>query len=193
MIRSLARATVLLAALAVASPALAEEKAASDTKAQVGIGVSIDAFDFAGLAITNRLPTNQIYVPINIGVLRIEPSLGYFSYDEDAGGSGSSLFLGVGGFYVMKPAPAFNYYAGARIGFNFVNLKNTGGATASGTDFRLAAAVGGEWMATPRFSLGAEAQFGRTGYGQLESAGVVIQPAVSSVNTVGLVFVRFYP
>ncbi len=193
MIRSIARATALLAALAAASPALAEEKAPADNKVQVGIGVSVGAFDITSILMANRLPTNQLYVPINIGAIRIEPSIGYFSFDEDAGGSGSAVSLGVGGFYVMKPARDFNYYAGGRLGFNFVNDKNTAGVKGSGTDFKLAVAVGGEWMATPRFSLGAEAQFGRTGYGEITRGGVVDQPSASTFGTAGLFFIRFYP
>jgi hypothetical protein len=193
MVRSIARVTALLAALAVALPALAEEKPATDNKAQVGIGVSVGAFDIVSLELANRIPTTQIYVPINIGVLRIEPSLGFVTYDQDGGGSGSSVAFGVGGFYVMKPARDFNYYAGGRIGLNFVNDKNTAGVKGSGTDFRLAVAVGGEWMASPRFSIGAEAQIGRTGYGEIKRGGVVDQPSVSSFNTAGLLFFRFYP
>jgi hypothetical protein len=193
MVHSLARVTALLAALAVASPALAEERPATDTKAQVGIGVSVGAFDIASLELAGRLPTNQVYVPINIGVLRIEPSIGFVTFDQDGGGSGSTVALGVGGFYVMKPARDFNYYAGARIGLDFVNDKNTAGVKGSGTDFRLAVAVGGEWVASPRFSIGAEAQFGRTGYGEIKRAGVVDRPAVSSFYTAGLLFFRFYP
>ena len=193
MVRSLARVTALLAALAVAFPALAEEKPATDNKAQVGIGVSFGASDNLTIQLFQRVPTSQVYVPINIGVLRIEPSLGFLSYDQDGGGSGSALALGVGGFYVMRPARDFNYYAGGRIGLGFVNDKNTAGVKGSGTDFRLAVAVGGEWMASPRFSIGAEAQFGRTGYGEIKRGGVVDQPAVSSFDTTGLLFLRFYP
>ncbi len=193
MIRSIARATALLAALAVASPSLAEEKASADGKAQVGIGVSVGAFDVTTILMANRVPTNQLYVPVNFGAIRIEPSIGYFSFDEDGGGSGSAVALGVGGFYVMKPARDFNYYAGGRLGFNFVNDKSAAGVKGSGTDFKLAIAVGGEWMATPRFSLGAEAQLGRTGYGEIKRGGVVDQPAASTFGTAGLFFFRFYP
>ncbi len=196
MVRTLARATALLAALAFAAPALAapaapaEEKAAD--KVQVGLGVSVGAFDITSVMMGNRLPTNQIYVPINFGQFRVEPSLGYFSYDQDLGGTGSALFLGVGGFYVTRPAKDINFYGGARLGLNFVSDKNTAGVSASATDFRFALAAGGEWLASPRFSLGAEAQLGRTGFGELKRGGVIDQPSIVSYNTLGLLFFRFY-
>jgi hypothetical protein len=190
MVRSLARVTALLAVLAV-SPALAEEKAAAE-KVQVGLGVSVGAFDITSVMMANRLPTNQVYVPISFGQFRVEPSLGYFSYDQDLGGSGSALFLGVGGFYVTRPAKDINLYGGARLGFNFVSDKSAAGVNGSATDFRFALTAGGEWLASPRFSLGAEAQLGRTGFGELKRGGVVDQPSIVSYNTLGLLFFRFY-
>jgi len=198
MIRTLRRLAAL-AALALAAPALAADKGAppqpQPVQAQIGLGVSLAPFSSADIAAgsAGAIAPMMVYVPINLGVLRIEPSLGVFTFDPDGADSFSVVALGAGVFYVLRPAKDFTTYAGPRLTLGFVSNKDaTSGLKSSGTDVRLDAAVGGEWWASGSFALGAEARLGYVGLGAVKGNGVTVRPGASSFQTAGLLFLRFY-
>jgi hypothetical protein len=167
----MSKLVLAVAALALAAPAAAQERP------QFGIGVSITpeaAFS----------PTVEAYVPITFGQLRIEPSLGIFTADNDDGPDTSDITLGVGAFYLQRMAPAADLYFGGRLKLNFAHQDDFPGDD-SGTDFLIAAAIGGEYYLVSRLSLGAEAQLGF--YSESEVSG-----DDSGVFTTGLGFLRFY-
>ena len=86
MIRSIARVTALLAALAAASPALAEEKAAPAEKGRIGVGISLTAFDFIAAQVTSPAPTSSdVLVDIDLGQFRLEPSIGINRFSIEGG------------------------------------------------------------------------------------------------------------
>jgi len=196
MLRSFARATVLLAALALASPSLAAPAAAAgpaDEKGKLGVGISLTAFDFISAQVTSPVPTSSdIFVDLDLGQFRIEPSLGISSFSIDGGQKGRTLNLGCGLLIPLKAGRSVTVYAGPRLFLGFVSAKNGGGFSDSGVDFTLAGALGAEWYADPRFSIGAEARLGYTALGELSDAGVILRDAASVFATSGHVFFRFY-
>jgi hypothetical protein len=194
MSASLARATALLAALAVAAPALAEERGQAGEKARIGVGVSLTTFDLATPSAGSPVAAPaDVYVSVDVGQLRIEPSLGINSYSIDGGNKARSINLGVGAFIHLRSTRAVAISVGPRLFLDFVNAKNAAGFSDSGTDLTLAAAMGAEWFPDPRFSLGAEARLGFTTAGQLSNGGTILRPASTRYGTSGLFFLRFYP
>jgi hypothetical protein len=172
---------VALAALALASPALAQE-----SRPSFGIGVSVSP-----LGPSTVLPTTEVYLALQLAPqLRIEPSIGILTRDEPAGGNDTSdITVGVGVLFTQRVAPAADVYVGGRLKLNPASLEEdvVGGADDSGTDLVLAAAVGGEYYLAPRFSLGAEGQLGFYDTNDASANG-----DASGVFTNGLAFVRFY-
>jgi hypothetical protein len=193
MVRSLARATALLAAFAFAAPALAAPAAAAEEKGRLGVGISLTAFDFSSAQVTSPVPTTtDILVDFDIGQFRLEPSLGINRFSIDGGTKGSSINLGCGLLIPLRAGRTVSIYAGPRLFLGLVSAKNGGGFSDSGVDFTLAGALGGEWYADPRFSIGAEARLGYTALGELSDAGVILRNATSIFATSGHLFFRFY-
>jgi hypothetical protein len=193
MLRSLAGITALLAALATASPALAEERASAGAAPRIGVGVSLAAFDVASANLAFPVATPaDVYLSIDLGALRLEPSLGINRYSIDGGDKASSFKLGLGAFLQLKQLRAASIYAGGRVFFDVVSVKDAAGFSDSSTDFTLAGVLGAEWFADPRFSIGAEARLGFTVGGQLSDAGNLLRPGFTSFSTSGLLFLRFY-
>lgn len=174
--RNTLRAVVTLCALALAAPAAAQGRPS------FGMGVSIVPLDAAGVL----LPI-EVYVPIRIGPqLRLEPSLGIWTRDEDGIGATdtSDLTLGLGVFFMKQLAPAADMYLGGRVKLNFASV-DTGVVDDSDTDLVLAAAVGGEYYLVPQLSLGAEGQLGFYDRGDVSGND-------SGFFTTGLAFLRVY-
>jgi hypothetical protein len=195
MVRSLAHAMAVLAVLSTATLAGAQEKgrAAASDKARLGVAVSLTPLDSAAAATGGPVATPvDIYLSVDLGQLRIEPSLGINHYAIDGGDKASAVNLGVGALLMIRRGTTSSIYAGPRIFLDFVSVKDNAGLTDSGTDLTLAGALGGEWFADPRFSLGAEARLGFTVAGQLSDAGTILRPGSTRVSTAGLVFLRFY-
>jgi hypothetical protein len=164
-----------LAALTLALPAAAQERR------PVGLGVSIAPFAQA----VQLSPAVEVYVPIAIAPqFRLEPSLGIWTNDEDAGLESKDVTLGLGAFFVKQVAPPADMYAGARLKLNFASVDN-GVVSDSDTDFVLAAALGGEYYFVPQLSLGLEAQLGLYQRGDVSGND-------SGFFTNGLAFLRFY-
>jgi hypothetical protein len=197
MVRSLARLAALLAALALATPALAEEKGASSGASRVGVGIGLNTFNSQTLtAPGNAQPGADIYVPLDLGALRIEPSLGLSRWSADNnGGKGTSFNLGCGGLFLLRPGKTTSVYVGPRLFLDFVSVTEfAAGSTYSdsGVDFVLAGVIGAEWFADPRFSIGAEARLSLTVASNLSDAGQSLRNGYTSFATSGVVFFRFY-
>jgi hypothetical protein len=194
MIRTFTRASVLLGILVTASPALAQEKGhPAGERPRLGVGVSLTTFDFAAASAASPVATAaDVYVMVDLGQLRVEPSLGISSYSIEGGDKARSLNLGVGALFQVKPSRTVAVYVGPRLFLDFVAVKDNAGFSDSGTDFTLAGVLGAEWFADPRFSIGAEARLGFTIGGQLSDAGNLLRPAFSRFGTSGLLFFRFY-
>ena len=165
------RLAAALASLALVLPAAAQERRT------LGIGASINPE--AALS-----PTIEIYVPINLGKLRLEPSIGIFTTDAESRNAISDVTLGIGGFYVMPLAASADMYAGGRLKLNFASWDD-GVNDDSDTDFLLAGALGGEYYLVPQLSLGVEAQLGFYQRGDVSGDD-------SGLFTTGLGFLRFY-
>jgi hypothetical protein len=124
------RLAAVAAALAVASPAVAQQRQGP----RVGLGISVVPIQ-AGLDI---LPPVEIYVPIAVTPnFRIEPSLGIFTFDGDVQEQ-SNVTLGIGAFLVNGLASNVDMYAGGRLKLNFASEDD-------GVDDD-----GGRWRVLPR-------------------------------------------
>jgi hypothetical protein len=162
-----------LAALALATPALAQDAA----RPQFGIGIAIVPLDSPGQTI-------EVYAPINVAPqLRLEPSLG-ISTSDGPGNDTSNFTLGLGAFYVSRLAAQLDMYAGGRLKLNFASV-DAGTTDDSGTDISLAGALGGEYYLVPRFSLGLEGQLGFFSNSDVSGDD-------SGLFTTGLAFLRLY-
>jgi hypothetical protein len=196
MLRSLARVTAMLAALAVAGTAHAAEEKAAAPASRVSVGVSLSALDFGG--VTADAPVSapaDVYVGFDLGQFRLEPSLGINYYTLDAGPKARSFNLGLGALFPLKSSKTVSVYVGPRLFLNFVSAKDQLGNawySDSGVDFTLAGVLGAEWFADPRFSIGAEARLGLALGSELSNGGAVLRPASTRFYTSGLLFLRFY-
>jgi Outer membrane protein beta-barrel domain len=177
------KVVVALAALALAAPAFAQQQPpqASEHRSVLGVGVSITELSAAIVS-----PTIEVYLPIQVGPnLRIEPSLGIFTNDRPTGQTDTSnITLGVGVFVQQKVAQPVDLYVGGRLKLNFASTDD-GTTSNSGTDFTIAAAIGGEYYFVPKFSIGLEGQLGF--YSNSEVSG-----DNSGFYTTGLGFLRVY-
>ena len=201
MIRRVMMLAAAAAALAFAPAARAAEAAKGP---QIGIGVSIDP-----TRINN--PPISLYVPIDIGRLRIEPYLGFSTFSQNAtyadfAGDISSQYwweVGAGVVYFLTPAQPFGFYAGGRLALQFsgyeypITNPGPGGLLKSSeTDVALMGVLGGEYFVAPRFSVGAEARLGVTFLGDpnLTFAAPVLVPSRGAVawHTNGVVFLRYF-
>ncbi len=192
MIRSIARLTALLAALAAASPVLAQEKGAQE-RGRLGLGISLTPFNLVGTDLAMPVPaTADVSLNFDLGAFRLEPSLGIATYSVDAGPKASSFNLGCGLLIPVRPSRTVSVYVGPRLFLGFVSAKNGGGFSSSGLDLTLAGVLGAEWFADPRFSIGAEARLSYLNLPELSDAGVVLRPAASTFGTSGHVYFRFY-
>jgi hypothetical protein len=171
--KSIVRLAAIAAALAVAAPAFAQQRAAAP---KFGLGVAVTPVD--GVPSLVGFPI-EIYVPITLAPqFRIEPSIGFVTQDD----VGSAFTLGIGGFFVNNVAPQVDIYAGGRLKLNRVSSEV---ADDSDTDLILAAAAGGEYFFVPKFSLGLEAQVGLYQLGDFNGD-------TDGFFTNGLAFLRVY-
>lgn len=172
---------VALAALGLAHPALAQ-----DARRTVGVGIAVVPLESAGDA-----PTVEVYLPLRIAPnVRIEPSLGIRTVDRpsDPGNLDErDVTLGVGVFALQRAAPQLDVYFGGRLKLNLARIEAPTGASDSGTDVIVAAAVGGEHYLLSRFSLGLEAQLGLYSRSSASQGG-----EASGLFTTGLAFLRVY-
>lgn len=206
-----------IAILAAASAALAVAPAASaaDRDSRIGVGVSLETFNFArfGAAVTGAVPPNapvSLYVPIQIAPhLRIEPSIGFATFSQninyaDQNGLDSSGYtwnIGAGIlYYPVVPQPA-GFYLGGRLGLVFSGFSIPNPPAPSNdvteTDFYLTGVLGGEYFIAPKLSVGLEAQIGVTFFGDPDFSiapppGTVLNRDLVSFSTAGLIFLRYF-
>lgn len=179
MFRKITLAFTAVAALAAAAPAAAQGRIG------LGVAANFDSID-SGVGI---LGGSRVYVlvPIQLaGSLRVEPMVGINTVDT-GGLDASDITLGAGVLFALTASPQAAVYAGGRLALDFVSW-DTGVADASGIDFRIAGAVGGEYYLAPRFSMGVEANLG---YYSTSDGNVAI-PDTSGFYTAGNLIGRFY-
>lgn len=176
------RFAVALAALALATPALAQDSSGRGT---VGIGISIVPLESG----SSPTPTVEVYVPIRlVPQLRLEPSFGIQTADRPFGNGRvdtRDVTVGLGLFFVQRVAAPVDFYAGGRVKLNFAKVDD-GVNENTGTDVIVAGALGGEYYLVPKFSVGLEAELG---YYSRSSASI---DEADGFFTTGLGFLRLY-
>ncbi len=196
------RIVALASALAAAAPAIAQQQG---SQARIGLGIGLPTSELAPLILLDfgggAGITPQLYVPINLTPnIRIEPQIGILTLNDDATDSSASYWsIGTGAFWVMPLGGNVGMYVGPRLVLSFLNVEDVGGTgvvtKTEGTDVFVAAALGGEYSVTPRFSVGAEGQLGYTSIGDRDTTvgGVTVTTqGGSSWATQGVLFVRVY-
>jgi hypothetical protein len=199
---TLLRAAAAFAAIALATPAFAQQTARTDPK--VGLGVGLTA------STTSPDIGTLLFVPLNVAPnIRIEPFIGWARSDLDptppGGGSfgsppegakTSDFTLGIGAFLVQPIASQVQVYAGGRLGSQWQSFSVTGGGKIERRNTLLAVAAGGEYMPVPRVAFGAELQLSYLAIGDTKSTaanGATVEGGGGSANgTQATVFARFY-
>lgn len=203
--KNLFRAATVIAALALSTSAHAQQRATTTSTTttttthanapQIGLG--------AGLTAGTSTPNQGylLYVPIQLGQIRVEPFLGWTRSDTDAAGKDSDVTLGIGAFFVQPVASQIQLYAGARLGSQWLSHKDAnyglaGTVKTSSRNTLLAAAAGGEYLPIPRVAVGAELQVGYLSIGDTKRT-VAGNPTVeggggSGTGTQATVFVRVF-
>lgn len=140
-----------------------------------------------------------LLVPINVGAsFRIEPEVGFGRVSSGAGdgefSQTSTQFRTGVGLMKLLPDGSFVFYVGGRLQYTRSTEKEevpSNDEESSRSVLGVGPVVGGEHYFSSRFSLGGEAGFLYQSYG-FESDGEEIDLDLSSINTIGSVFVRFY-
>lgn len=201
---------------------LSQAAQAQEKRPQVGVGVSLDVTPtgdfslFDELHLTGR--TGNIHVPIQVAPrVRLEPMIGY-AHESQETTNGSATFkasgtlwrVGVGLLFQLSSHEDFQAYAGGRVGLARRSAKFTDSdpnfpppttTKASQKNTFLAAALGGEFYFSPRFSLGGEAQLVYTDLGDVKASANPAPPfptpgvgeSGNELTTAGLIVVRWYP
>ena len=178
MLRRLALAA--LAAVALTSATAARAAPAAGPTPTVGVGISIVP------DVLFAMKTVEIFVPITLQQLRIEPSIGIFTDNGGPVEDRSDVTLGVGVFYMIPLAAQADLYAGGRLKLNFASVTPVGAGSTSGTDVYILAALGGEYFLAPqRFSIGLEGQLGFRSLSRASGDS-------NGIYTNGLGFLRLY-
>ena len=197
--KNLFRAATVIAALALSTSAHAQQRATTTTTnanaPQIGLGV--------GLTAGPSTPDQGylLYVPVQIGQLRVEPFLGWSRSDTDFTGKDSDVTIGVGAFFVQPVASQIQLYAGGRLGSQWVshqppNYGVPGSVKTSSRNTLLAVAAGGEYLPIPRVAVGAELQMGYMSVGDTKAVvsggGTTEAGGGSGSGTQATVFVRVF-
>lgn len=164
--KTLLRAAAAISALALSTPALAQQASAKgDPKVGIGVGLT-SSLGVTGSTTAAPDTGYLFFVPINVAPnFRIEPLIGWSRSDTDASGKDSDFTLGVGAFFVQPLAQQLQLYAGGRLASRWVSHQDAaygapGTAKDSRRDTLLALAAGGEYLPIPRVAIGAEFQLG---------------------------------
>lgn len=159
-----------LAVMFLASSANAQQSAR-----RIGIGVAIG--DITGIAAVTALGTTEdtaaapsIFVPVQItSRFRVEPEISLFrhSHEEPFEYKVNAVEVGIG-LFPQRLTESYRLYYGVRVGYVRVKEEEprriAGLATRTQTidGFFAAPAIGGEYLLSDRFGLGAEAQIRHT-------------------------------
>ena len=197
------RAALAFAALALAAPAFAQQQTSSHPR--LGLGISMDTNLLSQIGtVTGSVfaPPAAIYVPFYVAPnLRIEPQIGWIRVHDDQNDVTSSSFeLGVGALFLKPVTASTNLYGGGRLSLIWDRDETRTGPltvtkdTQRNTD--LALVVGGEYLPSPWFSVGAEAQLNFLWLGDVDHA-VTGGPTTTTSggmasSTRALLFVRVY-
>jgi len=168
-----------------------------------GVGVSIGQPLAIDLSAGELRPQVSFSFPMILtAAFRLEPELGYFSFDDSnefEETEFSSITFGVGGYYLMNRRDNFLMYVGPRLGVHRFSesIKSIGDPEESftRTDIFFGVGLGGEHFFSPHLSLGAEARLTYTSRGETDrepSDGPSTKEDGSSKATEGRLFVRFY-
>jgi hypothetical protein len=169
MLRKIALALIAVTALTLATTAGAQDA----QRGKIGAGVAF-ANDFDGSFGTVLL------VPLNLAPnLKIEPMIGLLTVN----GGGHLIWIGTGAFFVMRAGGNVDILAGGRLSLDFVD-----DGVDTGTDFKIAAALGAEYFLAPKFSLGAEADLGFYNNSDVSP----LNAGADGFFTQGWVMARFY-
>jgi hypothetical protein len=201
--KTVLRIGALVAALTFAAPAAAQQQQQQQQQGRVGIGLGMPVNQLGQLIGIFGGPSAsvepQIFVPINISPnLRIEPQFGYFKLSDDDDQTDTSSFtLGAGVFFVKPVAQQTQLYLGGRLALNwFRDEDQTSPAKFEQTNVTIAGVFGGEYLPSPWFSVGAEAQLAYTSLGDpdvTDTVGVTTTGQGGSIfSTAGLLFLRVY-
>ncbi len=132
---------------------------------------------------------------------RIEPQIGWLKVNSDADDTSDSSFaLGIGALYVKPVTQGTNLYGGVRLASTWMKdeerLSPTVERKTTQRNTTLAAVLGGEYLPSPWFSVGVEAQIEYTALGdpKVEQTGApTFTGQGGSANaTQGLLFMRVY-
>jgi hypothetical protein len=181
------RALTIAAILFTASSATAQEA----TQPTIGFGISYQSLDLVTLEAAG-LSRVAFYLPINLGRLKLEPAVGFWSLDVDGGSAQRGTSLGVGVLYQLRQLQQTSFYAGGRFNLIFDTQEPLAEPEISSTAFRISAVGGGEHFLAPTFSIGAELQLGYLSRGEAKQSGVVVDPKSTLWQTVGVGFLRYY-
>ena len=200
--KRLLRATIALAALALTTPALAQQANRTEPKLGLGVGIS-NSLMITGDQTAKPDMGYLFFIPFNVTPqIRVEPFIGWARLDTDASGKDSDFTIGVGGFFVQPVATQVQLYAGGRLGSRWVSHKDPAYG-APGTiknerrDTLLALAAGGEYLPIPRVALGAEFQLGYVSVGDTtttlgQTGAQRTGGGGSGTNTQATLFARIY-
>jgi hypothetical protein len=196
------RAAVALAALALAAPTFAQQQASHP---RVGLGISMNTSLVTPLVTLGSsvfAPPTLLYVPFYLAPnVRIEPTIGWIKVNDDQNDVTSSAFqLGIGAV-ILKPVTAStNLYGGARLSSVWDRDETRVSPIAVRKDTQrntdLALVIGGEYLPTPWFSVGAEGQLDFVWMGDVthDQTGVprTTTSGGSASSTQALLFIRVY-
>lgn len=175
---------VALTGMLVASTVEAQDTVARSSNVQIGIGASVNVssiFTLSGGSSSIIYPIGfmNILIPISFQKFRLEPELGIYAITNERTFSGetstdksSIMRLGLAAHYVHAFGDQSQVYVGPRFALYMSNSTNedTGSPTeeSSWTDMLIGASVGGEYLFTKHFSLGAEVQLNYISHGDPE-------------------------
>lgn len=178
----------------------------------VGVGIAMPVSQWMSLfdslsSDVSFLSAPEISVPIQVGSLRIEPSLGFLSgstEDTEAEEKATARVIdfGVGAYYAVRTEQS-HIYVGPRLAMSSYSSESTSTAddgidvSRTQTNLKLSAVVGGEYFLSPSFAIGAEGRLSYTKLGKptIKVDGEKLDESSSShsmTNTDGLLFLRFF-
>lgn len=163
----------------------AQDSVAHSSKVKVGIGASVNAssiitFNGGSSSLVYPIGFMNILIPISFEQFRLEPEFGdYAMTSEETSASITStdryniIRMGLAAHYVHSFGDQSQFYIGPRVTFFMVNSNSaaTNDPTEeerNWTDILIGASLGGEYLFSSHFSLGAEVQMNYISHGNPE-------------------------
>jgi len=163
------RAAAAALALLGSGSAMGEVPPAAPSASRIGVG--------AALGPAGAVP--RLLFPLDFGALRVEPGLGY---SRVPGARDSVGHAGLGLLALRSALPGTRAYLGGRVEYEWLSSTQLSSHT-----WRLAGALGGEWIPLPAVALGVELQVGY-------SNGAAAQTSAKreAIDTSALLFLRVF-